>query len=623
MNMKYLILLCLVYSNSAFSINWQWVGANEATVSTPTNNYGSSNGLPLTLTNINDELDSDMLDDFYGMVPEQQQVSAELLNGTFNNISIKEDLAEGDFATVKVSFLNEGAGYKNSLGYFIYSTATPPTSFEDINHILIFPNGSKSGSGGDLLQGDQVDLKIQLHAGESIGFFINSNGWNGSYGYQKESFLYGQPFYTLPSLNPTVGLGPKYHVILSDTQSSTANTGYFAYGFEDIKTSGGDKDYNDLIFNVAVTPISAVKDIEDAIELTPVDDGISSKQGTLAFEDNWPIAGDYDFNDAVLAYNIIQTNNGETENQYVKELQLNYEIKAVGATFHNGIAVSIPGLNESMIESIELKKTLDGVTKTITPLTEIFTYISSGGTSIQKSYPYPLIKYNELSYDAVSFTLSEDLFEELSSFDPSILVYENRGCLYNTNKHSGCNSGVTSAILQLTIILKVDTLPASNIGNMPFDTYLFGSYKNDIYRFPRGTGSPNDWFTLWSNYNALFESAKGPGPGEFLEIHQKQYSGSSRFEERYTDDSYENAKSIDAQNHTGGGNPFISREINHNGTTTGNLPWVLDLPENWKHPKERIDISLAYPNFINWIEDNSSHSDWYMTDIQTNHLFNK
>ena len=106
-------------------------------------------------------------------------------------------------------------------------------------------------------------------------------------------------------------------------------------------------------------------------------------------------------------------------------------------------------------------------------------------------------------------------------------------------------------------------------------------------------------------------------------IHQKQYSGSAKFEARYTDDSYENAKSIDAQNHIGGGNPFISRQITHNGKATGNLPWVLDLPENWKHPKERIDISLAYPNFVNWVEDNSSHSDWYMTDIQSNHLFNE
>ncbi|OUR90379.1 hypothetical protein A9Q81_19385 [Gammaproteobacteria bacterium 42_54_T18] len=623
MCMRYFLLLCLFFSNPALSITWSWVGATQATVDEPTNNYGANNGLPLTLLNIDDELDSDMLDDFYGMVPEQQQVSPELLNSTFDNISIKEDFPDGEYATIKVTFLNEGAGYKNALGYFIYDTDVPPTSPDEIEHILIFPNGSKSGSGGDLLQGDQVDLKIQLYAGQSIGFFINSNGWNGNYGYQKESFLYGQPFYTLPSLNPTVGLGPRYHVILNDTESATAETGYFAYGFEDIKTSGGDKDYNDLIFNVAVTPISAVKDVEDAIELTPVSDEINSKQGTLAFEDNWPMAGDYDFNDAVLSYDITQTNNGETENQYVKEIQLNYEIKAIGATFHNGIAVSIPGLSSSMIDSVELKKTKNGVTKTINTLTEVTTYIFSGGTNHEKTYLYPLIKSEESSSNAVSFTLSEDLFEELSSFDINKLVYENRGCLFNTNRFSGCNSNVTSSTLQLTIVLAVDALLVSELGEMPFETYLFGSYKNDIYRFARGNGSVNDWFTPWSVHNTQYESADGPGPGEYLEIHQKQFSGTLKFETRYTDDDFENAKSIDAQNQINGGNPFISRQINHRGTVTGNLPWVLDLPADWKHPKERVDISLAYPNFISWVEDNNSNTDWYETDVQENRLFNK
>lgn len=42
-----------------------------------------------------------------------------------------------------------------------------------------------------------------------------------------------------------------------------------------------------------------------------------------------------------------------------------------------------------------------------------------------------------------------------------------------------------------------------------------------------------------------------------------------------------------------------------------NLPWVLDLPVIWEHPLENKDISQAYPEFIDWLENPESNSDWY------------
>jgi LruC domain-containing protein len=48
---------------------------------------------------------------------------------------------------------------------------------------------------------------------------------------------------------------------------------------------------------------------------------------------------------------------------------------------------------------------------------------------------------------------------------------------------------------------------------------------------------------------------------------------------------------------------------------------VLDLPENWRHPKERADISQAYPNFYNWAGDNNTHTDWYNNNVNENKLY--
>lgn len=213
--------------SSAFTMNvaastdpnsWVWVDSSEdlevSTTDTHQDHY-TRMGAPLRMTNINEQLNEFLLDGFYALVPEGQRVSSALLENTFNNISVKPDFV--GTVDVKVAFLNEGAGYKNSLGYFIYETDNPPTqaTIEDVQHVIIFPNSSRNRSGGELRQGDQVDLKINLPAGHSIGFFIASNNWDGWYGGQKTNLLFGQPFYTLTDLNPTVGLGNKYHVLFS------------------------------------------------------------------------------------------------------------------------------------------------------------------------------------------------------------------------------------------------------------------------------------------------------------------------------------------------------------------------------------------------------------------------
>jgi len=629
--MRFYIVILTLFSfypaTTQAAINWKWLGSNTAVVTTPDNDFEQSSGKPLNVSNISARLDVNLLEDFYGMVPEYQQVNPALLESTFNNIDIRNNLDPGQKVTVKVAFLNEGAGYKNALGYFVYQTDTPPATTDDVEHILIFPNSSKTGSGGTLNEGDQVDLQIELGAGQSIGFFVNSNGWNGSYGYQNSTLKFGQPFYTLPSLNPNVGLGQRYHVVLNDTRSVTqGGSGFFAYGFEDIMTSYGDKDYNDLIFNVEVTPITAVEGYQEALVIQSVNDSVEHKIGTLAFEDNWPLIDDYDLNDAVVSYQITKTGDGENNNLTLKSLQLDYQIEAIGAAFHNGLAVSIPGLSESMIDSVTLTKNLNGQVTTITTSSLVHTKIASSNGSQPVSYPYPLIKDSELYNTDVSFTLSEDLFEELSTFDPSGLVFETHRCFYNTIENTegteSCPAGTTAATLRLTVNLVAGAMPLNQLGAMPFDHYLFGTNKNDLFSYSRRNEGV-DWFSSWKEHFGDRDAAKGNGPGKYLEIHLKQFNGTNVFESDFSRSDHPNAVTVDAQYIGDGGNHYISREAQRNGHLTGNLPWVLDLPANWEHPRERSDISEAYPDFYSWATDNNTNTDWYQTNINSNAIFNQ
>ncbi len=70
--------------------------------------------------------------------------------------------------------------------------------------------------------------------------------------------------------------------------------------------------------------------------------------GTLAFEDLWPMKGDYDFNDVVIDYNYNVITNATNK---VVEIEGKYIIKASGAGFLNGFAVEFP-VNHSTVLSV-------------------------------------------------------------------------------------------------------------------------------------------------------------------------------------------------------------------------------------------------------------------------------
>lgn len=70
--------------------------------------------------------------------------------------------------------------------------------------------------------------------------------------------------------------------------------------------------------------------------------------GSYAFEDLWPIMGDYDFNDMVVSYRYTNVNN--SENKTVR-LKMNLLLKAVGAGERNGFGIELD-VPPSMIQSV-------------------------------------------------------------------------------------------------------------------------------------------------------------------------------------------------------------------------------------------------------------------------------
>ena len=309
-------------------------------------------GVPQNL--LHDAVPADFLVRVNTTLPESQKLPIshpDYLSDT-NQLNVKID----ELADLWVTFVTEGAGYGNSLGYFTYPAGQPPATAADITDMkIIFPNASLAGSGGNLRSGDKLYIG-RFPAGTMIGWFMVANGWTGS----GVGNGYGR-YYSLTGLNPEVNPAIRQHSIL-------VWDGVFQklmFAFEDIErsSSGCDQDFNDVIFYATVSPVTAV----DMKNVQPIDqpvdsdgDGVTdvfddypkdgarafdnyvpSKEqfGTLGFEDLWPVQGDYDFNDVVLGYQINQVTNAKGN---VVEVKGSILVRAIGASYANGFGIEFP-----------------------------------------------------------------------------------------------------------------------------------------------------------------------------------------------------------------------------------------------------------------------------------------
>lgn len=320
-----------------------------------------NSGVPNYLETTPDIIDASLLQMVTASLPEQAPVPT--ANPGYLSSSNETDLSLSALADVSVTFVHEGAGYKNTLGYYTYNTSSPPATKNDIDSIhLIFPNASFQGSGGGMQSGMKVKLGT-FPAGTSIGWVIIPNGWQN----KNKIRVNNQEFYSNPDFNPEWTTANRQH----NVQLFDSSRNLVLIGFEDINRDSWwcDNDFNDLIFYVSANPISAVvtTNMPPAANVAPDadSDGVpdadddypndASKAynngytGTLGFEDLYPYRGDYDFNDLVTQYNIVQVSNSDNE---VVAINIDYKVRAVGSGVTMAAGLAFDGLVPGDIASI-------------------------------------------------------------------------------------------------------------------------------------------------------------------------------------------------------------------------------------------------------------------------------
>lgn len=143
---------------------------------------------------------------------------------------------------VYITFVDEGAGWKNSFGYYSYPADNPPASIDDLECHYVFPNVSKVNEGGGLNVGDMVRIGDQkFPANTVIGFFLVSQGWNNG--------LTGPGIYTNYTNKEFNTNSYQQHTLFIESSCDD-----LVMTFEDIiynsDLSYNDKDFNDIMFTI-------------------------------------------------------------------------------------------------------------------------------------------------------------------------------------------------------------------------------------------------------------------------------------------------------------------------------------------------------------------------------------
>lgn len=231
-------------------------------------------------------------------LPEKSNIpvtQSDLIDSNNNrNILIKTNNESFNGADIYVTFLYEGAGYRNVLGYYFYplnGDYTVPTKWDssqntwipmtyyDRNNVdsngksilkktIVFPNSSlptwansngknSMAGGGNLFPGSRVKLlydisnpSVKFPNNTGIGFFVIPNGWNGITFYNANERIYTDNIFNTQNSVQTV--------VLFDAENSDENMGTSIISFEDIMRPGGDSDFNDLIIQVDYTPTYSI-----------------------------------------------------------------------------------------------------------------------------------------------------------------------------------------------------------------------------------------------------------------------------------------------------------------------------------------------------------------------------
>ncbi len=409
---------------------------------------GNHAGLPSYLETPGDNITQSFLDDVNASLPENTSIPNS--NPQYLTTGNELDVVIDERSDVWVTFVSEGAAYKNTLGYYVFDSNNPPATPGDIDSIfVVFPNTSVVGGYGQLVAGDKVKLGT-FEGGKTISWVLIQKGWVGNGVNVNATKFYSRIDFNTVETNPA----KRQHSV----QLLDIGRELLLNAFEDqTRSISSDDDFNDLVFYATANPWENIN-TGNIPPVTPEDDcdndGVSDESddfpcdasravrntftGTLSYEDLWPSQGDYDFNDMVIDYEIDHILNGSN---LLVEVEADWTVRAVGAGFRNGFGWSFDGLNPNVISSVTGQNHNAGLTNAagngtesnqtdavIIAFDDVFNVMPNPGTQFINTIPGEATVSPQTLSNKVTFTSpQQQATVGLPPYNPFIFTNATRG----------------------------------------------------------------------------------------------------------------------------------------------------------------------------------------------------
>lgn len=239
-----------------------------------------------------DTVNPNLLATVRASLPEARAVGADFLDPDYNPV-----VTLSESAAVTVTFVDEGAGYRNSLAWVAFPqgsfdqlsksdldtnannvvSLTELSAVEGLQYGLVFPNASRLNGGGLLETGHAITINNgqDFPQGTQVVFCLLQNAWkNGTVNGFNAALDTTVSLYSFDMINPEA---PQEATVLIDSEAHSARHVAMLFGdasreqiimgFEDLHRTdryynhwniGSDEDFNDSVFIVTSTPAQAI-----------------------------------------------------------------------------------------------------------------------------------------------------------------------------------------------------------------------------------------------------------------------------------------------------------------------------------------------------------------------------
>ena len=233
---------------------------------------------------------------------------------SYSDMYINED------AEIVVTFLGQNTCWNCSMGYYYYKNGEKPSSLNEANVIMLFPNTQDGGwtngknkakptAGIDRLSAVQLKYYPNIAngskegetyvfpAGYRVGLVIANNAWAN----RISGFNVNKRYRAATSEGLSVD--NKGYAFNSPRTAVYRYGDFVMVSFED---HTDDENFSDIVVALKSNPVEAVTEIP-VVDPSKNWTTVEMLKGIYAFEDMWPYTGDYDMNDVLVRYNYIKT----------------------------------------------------------------------------------------------------------------------------------------------------------------------------------------------------------------------------------------------------------------------------------------------------------------------------